>query len=127
VNSLLRSAPTTLDTDHVNTVTTSALTKILRAFAVLFASLAVFWIAIPSVTIIGLKAGGAQTTGLGWQGCIIRSLIYLLAATVLLLCSRVSRRDHRGSLAEVLLWSVAIVTGAYAAYTLSGLVRWAIQ
>jgi hypothetical protein len=71
--------------------------------------------------------GGAHTTGLGWQGYIRDSLIYLLAATILFFCYRVSRREHRGSLATVLLWLVAIATGAYAAFFVFSLVRLMIQ
>jgi hypothetical protein len=111
----------------MNTSTIPNLTKTLRALSVLFASLGAFWIAIPSATVIGVTMGGAHVTGLGWQDYIRGSLIYLLAATVLFLCYRVSRREHRGSLATLLLWSVAIATGAYAAFFVFGILRLMIQ
>jgi hypothetical protein len=111
----------------MNTSTIPNLTKTLRALSVLFASLGAFWIAVPLATVIGVTMGGAQIQGFGWQGYIRGSLIYLLAATVLFLCCRVSRREHRGTLATALLWLVAIATGAYAAFFVFSLLRVMIQ
>jgi hypothetical protein len=108
-------------TKHMNTSTIPKLTKTLRALTVLFASLGAFLIAAPLATVIGVTMGGAHIEGFGWQGYIRGSLIYLLAATVLFLCCRVSRRENRGTLATVLLWSVAIVTGAYAVFFVVGM------
>jgi hypothetical protein len=111
----------------MNTSIIPNLTKTLRALSVLFASLGAFWIAVPFATIIGVTMGGAHTTALGWQGYIRGSLTYLLAAIVLFLCYRVSRREHRGTLATVLLWTVAIATGVYAAFFVFVMLRLMIR
>ena len=100
----------------MNTQKIDGLGKTLRALSVLFVSLSVLIIAGPLSIILGTHTvAGVHNGDMGWPVIIRYAAMFVLVAAVLFCCYLFSRREKRGLLATVLLWSAAIVAGGFAA------------
>jgi hypothetical protein len=107
----------------MNTQTIHGLAKTLRALSVLFISLSVVIIAAPLSAVVGTHTvAGVHNGDMGWPATIRYAVMFVLIGAVLFCCYLFSRREKRGLLATVVLWSAAIVAGGFAAMLIFRLV-----
>jgi uncharacterized BrkB/YihY/UPF0761 family membrane protein len=108
----------------MNTRTIIDLAKSLRAFSVFFVILSVLVFIPPLSILLCDYAEGHDAVGTSLLERIHSAIIFSLIGMILFCCYQISRRQNRGVLATLLLWSATLAAGIYGANFTYGFLRW---